>query len=69
MTCRDHTVSGYGAEDIMPTTGHKDYKSFKRYVDYSRENVLSKFAVRFEATPNATKDSNAMETPVLRIAV
>lgn len=62
-------IDGYGAEDIMPTTGHKDYKSFKRYVDYSRENVLSKFAARFEATPNATPERNAMEIPVLRIAV
>lgn len=38
-------VKGMGEEFVREITGHKDYKSFKKYVQFSKEMVAEKLLV------------------------
>lgn len=63
-------MKGYDNWAVMPTTGHKDVKSFARYVDYSKENLLSKFAsLLTEETPPQTPEPSSDSQNQMRIAV
>lgn len=41
-------VRGMGEEFIRKITGHKDYKSFKKYVQFSKEMIAEKLLVAWE---------------------
>ena len=36
------------AEEIMPITGHKDYKSFKRYVNLTKKRAKEALLTAWE---------------------
>ncbi|MGV8913991.1 MAG: tyrosine-type recombinase/integrase [Kaistella sp.] len=41
-------VNGMGEEFVREITGHKDYKSFKKYVQFSKEMVAKKLLIAWE---------------------
>ncbi|MBF8457153.1 site-specific integrase [Kaistella sp. G5-32] len=41
-------VNGMGEEFVREITGHKDYKSFKKYVQFSKEMIAEKLLIAWE---------------------